>query len=227
MLNRMDLKKIMLIASGPILIEACEFDYSGIQALKSLHILRPKRGGDLQDYSCRHLVPAPDLRHPGLRGRIKGRCADQKIEAANSALPHILCKAKRYSYSDRQLTILWKQTEDGLRPLRKLLGFKPMYYLKDTCFAEFEAYTPYYYSTYETGDEVSAYEPVHLRTYLLRPARIPGLRRGRLLAEQGDGQYLGRRGPRWTQTMSCPSITRATMSSSDMPRPRVCPCNSL
>ncbi|HBE95057.1 MAG TPA: carbamoyl phosphate synthase large subunit [Desulfovibrio sp.] len=78
----------------------------------------------------------------------------QKIEAANPALPQVLRKAKEYGYSDRQLATLWKQTEDGLRGLRKSLGIKPTYYLVDTCAAEFEAYTPYYYSTYETGDEV-------------------------------------------------------------------------
>ena len=39
--------------------------------------------------------------------------------------------------------------------LRKEMGIVPTYYLVDTCAAEFEAYTPYFYSTYETGDELA------------------------------------------------------------------------
>ena len=45
------------------------------------------------------------------------------------------------------------QTEDEVRALRKKLGLVPSYRLVDTCAAEFEAYTPYYYSTYDRGDD--------------------------------------------------------------------------
>ena len=45
------------------------------------------------------------------------------------------------------------QTEDAVRAERKKLGLVPSYRLVDTCAAEFEAYTPYYYSTYDRGDD--------------------------------------------------------------------------
>ncbi|MGZ4989074.1 MAG: carbamoyl phosphate synthase preATP-grasp domain-containing protein, partial [Limisphaerales bacterium] len=48
---------------------------------------------------------------------------------------------------------LTKSTEDEVRALRKKLGLVPSYRLVDTCAAEFEAYTPYYYSTYDRGDD--------------------------------------------------------------------------
>ncbi|MBI5359956.1 MAG: carbamoyl-phosphate synthase large subunit [Planctomycetes bacterium] len=64
-----------------------------------------------------------------------------------------LREAKRYGFSDPQLAVLWKTTPDKIRNYRKQKGITPTYKLVDTCAAEFEAYTPYYYSTYETEDE--------------------------------------------------------------------------
>jgi carbamoyl-phosphate synthase large subunit len=65
----------------------------------------------------------------------------------------ILAKAKSLGFSDRQIAHLSGQTEDDVRALRKKLGLVPSYRLVDTCAAEFEAYTPYYYSTYDRGDD--------------------------------------------------------------------------
>jgi carbamoyl-phosphate synthase large subunit len=65
----------------------------------------------------------------------------------------ILTKAKGLGFSDRQIAHLTGQTEDEVRALRKKLGLVPSYRLVDTCAAEFEAYTPYYYSTYDRGDD--------------------------------------------------------------------------
>src|SRR5436190_1624368 len=67
--------------------------------------------------------------------------------------PQLLTKAKSLGFSDRQIAHLTGQTEDGIRALRKQLGLVPSYRLVDTCAAEFEAYTPYYYSTYDRGDD--------------------------------------------------------------------------
>jgi carbamoyl-phosphate synthase large subunit len=68
-------------------------------------------------------------------------------------------KAKSLGFSDRQIANLTGKTEDDVRALRKQLGLVPSYRLVDTCAAEFEAYTPYYYSTYDRGDdEVKASE---------------------------------------------------------------------
>ena len=59
--------------------------------------------------------------------------------------------AKKYGFSDRQIAHLTDQTEIQVRESRKGKGIQPTYRLVDTCAAEFEAFTPYYYSTY--GDE--------------------------------------------------------------------------
>ena len=68
----------------------------------------------------------------------------------------LLRKAKEFGYSDFQLGYLLGFDETTLRNMRKEKGILPTYKLVDTCGAEFEAYTPYYYSTYETEDESKA-----------------------------------------------------------------------
>ena len=67
--------------------------------------------------------------------------------------PELLTKAKSLGFSDRQIAHLVGKSEDAVRALRKQLGIVPSYRLVDTCAAEFEAYTPYYYSTYDRGDD--------------------------------------------------------------------------
>ena len=62
-----------------------------------------------------------------------------------------ITRAKKLGFSDRQLAIASNTTEQEIRSRRKSLNVLPTYRLVDTCAAEFEAYTPYYYSTY--GDE--------------------------------------------------------------------------
>ncbi len=64
-----------------------------------------------------------------------------------------LARAKSLGFSDRQIAHLTGSTEDKIRALRKKLNLVPSYRLVDTCAAEFEAYTPYYYSTYDRGDD--------------------------------------------------------------------------
>jgi len=64
-----------------------------------------------------------------------------------------LAQAKSLGFSDRQIAHLTGTTEDGVRAERKRLGLVPSYRLVDTCAAEFEAFTPYYYSTYDRGDD--------------------------------------------------------------------------
>jgi carbamoyl-phosphate synthase large subunit len=65
-------------------------------------------------------------------------------------------RAKRFGFSDRQLAHLTKSTEPEVRKARKSAGIVPTYRLVDTCAAEFEAFTPYYYSTYGDEDETRA-----------------------------------------------------------------------
>src|SRR5439155_12420046 len=58
--------------------------------------------------------------------------------------------SKQLGYSDVQLSTIFDSTPMAIRQLRLKHGIQPVYKLVDTCAAEFEAYTPYYYSTYET-----------------------------------------------------------------------------
>ena len=60
---------------------------------------------------------------------------------------------KRAGFGDMQLAIWWDCTEPDVRRRRKKLGVASVFKQVDTCAAEFEAYTPYYYSTYEDEDE--------------------------------------------------------------------------
>lgn len=63
-------------------------------------------------------------------------------------------QAKQFGFSDRQLAYLLGKKENDIYQERKEQGVAAVYKLVDTCAAEFEAFTPYYYSTYETEDEV-------------------------------------------------------------------------
>lgn len=67
-----------------------------------------------------------------------------------------LRRAKKLGFSDRQLAALTHESEDAIRAHRQATGLEPTYRLVDTCAAEFEAYTPYYYSTYGVEDETRA-----------------------------------------------------------------------
>jgi carbamoyl-phosphate synthase large subunit len=64
-------------------------------------------------------------------------------------------RAKRYGFSDAQLSYLWGVSEDEVRTARLGLGVRATFKTVDTCGAEFEAATPYHYSTYEDEEEVS------------------------------------------------------------------------
>jgi carbamoyl-phosphate synthase large subunit len=63
--------------------------------------------------------------------------------------PALLREAKEYGFSDRRLSKLLNTDESSLRQYRKEKGIVPVYKMVDTCAAEFKAYTPYLYSTYE------------------------------------------------------------------------------
>jgi len=64
-----------------------------------------------------------------------------------------LFRAKSMGFSDVQLSFLLECEENEVRERRRSAGIRPVYKLVDTCAAEFEAYTPYYYSTYEREEE--------------------------------------------------------------------------
>lgn len=65
----------------------------------------------------------------------------------------ILRIAKKYGFSDYTIANLWDEDEDDVRKLRKENGIIPVYKMVDTCAAEFESQTPYFYSTYDGENE--------------------------------------------------------------------------
>jgi len=77
----------------------------------------------------------------------------REVSSLRESSEPLLRKAKQYGFSDRQLAGWWKSSEIDVRNHRKQLGIEATFKQVDTCAAEFEAYTPYYYSTYETEDE--------------------------------------------------------------------------
>jgi carbamoyl-phosphate synthase large subunit len=72
----------------------------------------------------------------------------------------ILRRAKEWGYSDVQIETIGEQPKGSLREFRESMRIKPVYKLVDTCAAEFEASTPYYYSTYEAPFTVDG-KPMH------------------------------------------------------------------
>jgi carbamoyl-phosphate synthase large subunit len=82
------------------------------------------------------------------------------LAAAGQLTAEVLRAAKRHGFSDSQIAALRSpagatgMTEDDVRRLRQALGVRPVYKTVDTCAAEFEAKTPYHYSSYDEEDEV-------------------------------------------------------------------------
>ena len=65
----------------------------------------------------------------------------------------LLAEAKRKGFSDRHLASLFAIPENHVRGWVREMGLKPVYKMVDTCAAEFEAATPYFYSSYESESE--------------------------------------------------------------------------
>jgi carbamoyl-phosphate synthase large subunit len=78
-----------------------------------------------------------------------------EIEAAPALDEHVLRLAKRAGCSDRQIAAIRGTTERDVRDTRHRLGVRPVYKTVDTCAAEFEARTPYHYSSYDEETEVA------------------------------------------------------------------------
>jgi carbamoyl-phosphate synthase large subunit len=78
---------------------------------------------------------------------------EAEIAGQNDLSEELMYRAKRFGFSDRQVGTLTGKSEGVIRAARISMGIKSVFKLVDTCAAEFEAYTPYYYSTYEKEDE--------------------------------------------------------------------------
>ena len=81
-----------------------------------------------------------------------------EIAAAGSLDLEILRRAKRHGFSDAQIADIRGVAEPDVRALRYRLGLRPVYKTVDTCAAEFEANTPYHYSSYDEETEVAPRE---------------------------------------------------------------------
>ncbi|HVX10781.1 MAG TPA: carbamoyl-phosphate synthase large subunit [Pirellulales bacterium] len=82
-----------------------------------------------------------------LEGELRG------LQGWHEVSRELLKKAKQFGFSDRQLATIFGVPETTVRAERKRQGVVATFKSVDTCAAEFEAYTPYYYSTYEDEDE--------------------------------------------------------------------------
>jgi carbamoyl-phosphate synthase large subunit len=71
----------------------------------------------------------------------------------NTISPRTLAHAKRLGFSDKHLALLTGKSEAEIRSFRKANSVQPSFKIVDTCAAEFESFTPYYYSTYDRENE--------------------------------------------------------------------------
>ncbi|MEW9033357.1 MAG: carbamoyl-phosphate synthase large subunit, partial [Planifilum fimeticola] len=77
---------------------------------------------------------------------------ERRLAQRGELAPDLLREAKRMGFTDRVIARLCRTTEDAVRSLRRDLDIRPVYKMVDTCAAEFDAATPYYYATYERED---------------------------------------------------------------------------
>ena len=86
--------------------------------------------------------------------------------------PETLKLAKRHGFSDAQIAEIIGSSEDVVRGVRHALGIRPVFKTVDTCAAEFEAFTPYHYSSYDMEDEVAPHEKPSIMILGSGPNRI-------------------------------------------------------
>lgn len=85
--------------------------------------------------------------------KMQGIIALEKQLANNPFDPEILTAAKQKGFTDKKIAQLWASSESEIYQFRKQAGIVPVYKMVDTCAAEFESETPYYYGTYEEENE--------------------------------------------------------------------------
>ena len=90
---------------------------------------------------------------PWFLERLERIVAMERRLLAEELTPTLLRAAKRLGFADAQIATLADRLPDQVRALRDEWGLRPVYKMVDTCAAEFDAATPYFYSTYETENE--------------------------------------------------------------------------
>ncbi|VVB98047.1 Pyruvate carboxylase subunit A [uncultured archaeon] len=163
-------------STGEVMAIGRTFEEATQKAIRSLDTRVPKI-----EKPQEHLMPPTDLRlyailqlmragtgvseisektkiNPWFLNKLKG-ITDFEKKIANSPLtPEILRHAKRMGFSDAQIGALKGIPEMEIRKMRKDNGILPTYKMVDTVAGEFEAKTPYFYSTYETENEARPLE---------------------------------------------------------------------
>ncbi|MDP7017035.1 MAG: carbamoyl-phosphate synthase large subunit [Pirellulaceae bacterium] len=91
----------------------------------------------------------------------------QAVGAFDDLTDEQLLTAKQFGFSDRQMATIYEMDEMEVRRRRIDRGVVATFKSVDTCAAEFEAYTPYFYSTYEQEDETPAKNPEKKRVMIL------------------------------------------------------------
>jgi carbamoyl-phosphate synthase large subunit len=164
-------------STGEVMAIGRTFQEALNKAMRSLEIKAPKMDKFNPD---EHLFPPTDLRLFALmesfrRGRtveelhgitkinrwflrrMEGMVAlEKRISsegAAGKISKQLILEAKRSGFSDLQMASLTGSDEMAVRKMRKSLGILPTYKIVDSCAGEFEALTPYFYSTYEAENE--------------------------------------------------------------------------
>ncbi len=103
-----------------------------------------------------HEITGIDLWWLAQMGRIIAH--ESKLQHASELTRDLLWESKRLGFSDAQIAELRGQSHDDIRALRKKVNVSAVYNRVDTCAAEFPAFTPYLYSTYETETESAVTE---------------------------------------------------------------------
>lgn len=95
-----------------------------------------------------------------------------EIRQSGALTQDMLQRAKRHGFSDEQIGGLTHNSEAVVRGVRQALGIRPVYKTVDTCAAEFAAYTPYHYSSYDEEDEVALHSKPSILILGSGPNRI-------------------------------------------------------
>lgn len=95
-----------------------------------------------------------------------------EIRQSGALTQDMLQRAKRHGFSDEQIGALTHNSEAVVRGVRQALGIRPVYKTVDTCAAEFAAYTPYHYSSYDEEDEVALHSKPSILILGSGPNRI-------------------------------------------------------
>ncbi|MGI6187674.1 MAG: carbamoyl-phosphate synthase (glutamine-hydrolyzing) large subunit, partial [Brevibacillus sp.] len=170
-------------ATGEVMSIARNLEAALLKAVRSLeqgctHLVRPELAACSRDELAGLLRDATDVRLFALAEAIRqgfsedelhaltgidpfflrsvGRIValEQQLAQSDTLTPELLAEAKRRGFADETIAALIGRTTAEVKALRDQAGIRPSYKIVDTCAAEFDAQTPYYYSDWQGDDEV-------------------------------------------------------------------------